>query len=296
MIYDPTNCTLCPRACGTDRTQRPGVCGCGDTVRLAKVMEHYWEEPCLAPEGKPSGAVFFSGCPMKCVYCQNAAISRGLKGHDVTVGKLASIFTDIVSNGAANIDLVTPTHFTPHIARAFGISGKPPVPVIFNTSGYETVQNVALAREFSDIWLCDMRYADAEAAKKYSGAADYPVYARSSLKTAVKAFGAPRFDGKLLKSGVIVRVLVLPRRVLEAKAIISYLAEEYGKDIIISVMGQYTPVSCDLPDGLSRRLTPREYEAVVDFAAGKDICAYMQEKGSDDDCFIPDWNDPGFDI
>ncbi len=294
MPNDFSNCTLCPRKCGTDRTKRAGACGCGASLKLAKVMLHYWEEPALAPGGKPSGAVFFSGCPMKCVYCQNREISHNCRGTVITVERLAGIFAGLERSGAANIDLVTPTHFTPLIADAFALSGKPGIPVVYNTSGYETVENVSRAKSFSDIYLGDLRYLDGAAAGRYSGVRDYPEFAKSSLEHAVSLFGKPVFDGEQMKSGVIVRVLVLPNRVIEAKMIISYLAAAYGKDIIISVLGQYTPVTDRLPDGLSRKLTADEYASVVDFAAGKDITAYMQEEGADDAGFVPDWSVTGF--
>ena len=296
MYYDFKNCTLCPRACGADRTAGYGLCGCKREVRIAKVMEHFWEEPCLATGGRPSGAVFFSGCSLKCVYCQNFEISHECKGYDITVEKLAEIFKGLEKRGAANIDLVTPTHFTPQIDEAFRIAGKPGIPVVYDTSGYETEENVVKAKAFSDIYLCDLRYLNSRTAKKYSGAEDYPVYAKRSLETAASLFGKPIFAGEQMKSGVVVRVLVLPRRVIEAKMIISYLAERYGEDVIISVMGQYTPIRADLPDGLAERLSEAEYESVIDFAAGKKINAYMQETGSADAGFIPDWNDPGFEI
>ena len=296
MYYDMTNCALCPRACGIDRTKRRGVCGCGSALRVAKVMEHYWEEPCLAAGGKPSGAVFFSGCGMKCIYCQNAAISHECRGYDITVEKLANIFINLKKRGAANIDLVTPTHFTPQIDDAFAISGSPGIPVVYNTSGYETEENVERAGNFSDIYLGDLRYLDAEASRKYSGVENYPEYAKRALDRAVSVFGRPIFDGGQMIRGVVVRVLVLPRRVIEAKMIISYLAERYGKDVIISIMGQYTPIRGDLPDGLSEKLTEREYASVVDFASGKNITAYMQEAEAADEGFIPDWSVPGFEI
>ena len=232
------HCTLCPRGCGADRLAgNKGVCGMDAGLMLARAALHYWEEPCISGE-EGSGTVFFSGCTLKCVYCQNAEISRGF-GKAVGAERLTEVFLELQKAGANNINLVTPTHYVPHIitaaeaAREKGLV----IPFVYNTSGYEREDTLLMLKDIIDIFLTDLKYLNKEDAEKLSRASDYPEKAKKALDCMVELTGPPVFDGHgMLKKGVIVRHLVLPGRANEAKRIIRYLYERYGSGIIMSIM------------------------------------------------------------
>ena len=267
------HCTLCPRRCGVNRNAGArGFCGAGRMVRVARTMLHAWEEPCLVG-AHGAGAVFFSHCTLRCVYCQNHTISHEGSGTEMSVEELASCFLTLQQDGAATLDLVTPTHYTPQIlaalclARAQGLS----LPVVWNTSGYETVENIDRLAGAVDIYLPDLKYASEESGRRCSAAPDYAAAAWAALGAMVAQAGAVQFaaDGRLMR-GVLVRHLVLPGHRHESIALVQRLWETFGDAIQLSLMRQYTPLyrAAEFPP-LHRRLTTFEYESVV--AAARDL-------------------------
>ena len=285
-----SHCTLCPRECGVDRTAGArGVCRVGAEPVVARAALHPWEEPCLVGE-RGSGAVFFSGCGLGCVYCQNRAISRGTAGAAVTVGRLSEIFLELQDAGAANINLVTGTQFLPSIlpaldrARANGLS----LPVVWNSGGYETVETVEALRGYVDIFLPDLKYAKSETAREYSRAPDYPSVALAAIKRMAALSGAPVFspDGRLLR-GTVIRLLLLPGHLLEAKTALSRVFRVCGNAAIYSLMRQYTPQP-GLPSPLDRKVSGREYSSFVGHAVSLGIeRGYTQEAEAAAESFIP---------
>lgn len=290
-IEKPAGCTLCPRRCGADRETRTGVCGCGAELKVARAALHMWEEPCISGT-RGSGTVFFSGCPLHCMFCQNRAISDGKAGKVITTERLAAIFLELQEKGAANINLVTPGHYAPQVTEAVTAAKKAglTLPVICNTGGYESIETVKLLARVTDVWLPDLKYADRETARKFSHAPDYPETAKRALDLMVEQAGELSFsDDGYVKKGVIVRHLVLPGHVEESKEIIQYLYERYKDRIWVSIMNQYTPPAEKLPyPELNRKLTSYEYKKVVDFALSLGMeNAYIQEGGTAKESFIP---------
>ena len=289
-----TSCRLCPRRCGANRASGArGFCGADDTVRVARTMLHRWEEPCLVG-AHGAGAVFFSHCTLRCVYCQNHEISRGERGEALTVGELAARFLSLQPQGAATLDLVTPTHYAPQIlaalrhARIGGLS----LPVVWNTSGYETPETIAMLDGSVDIYLPDLKYATAESGRRYSAAPDYAAAARSAIDAMVAQLGPVSFapDGRLLR-GVLVRHLVLPGHRRESVAIVRRLWEAFGDDIQLSLMRQYTPLyrAAEFPP-LHRTLTTFEYESVVDTARALGMTrVYVQGAEAAGTRYVPDF-------
>ena len=283
-------CRLCPRACGVDRTAgKTGVCRVGAELRVARAALHLWEEPCLTGENG-SGTVFFAGCGLGCVYCQNREISRGEAGATVTVERLSEIFLELQSSGAANINLVTGTQFLPSILSALDLAreGGLFLPVVWNSSGYETPGAVDALRGYADIFLPDLKYAKSETAREYSHAPDYPTVALAAIERMVKISGAPVFapDGRLMR-GTVIRLLLLPGHLLEAKTALSRIFRVCGNDAIYSLMRQYTPQP-GLPSPLDRKVSGREYSSFVDYAASLGIeRGYTQEAEAAAESFIP---------
>lgn len=258
------DCRLCPRQCGADRAVSAGVCHMGSAVRVARAAPHYGEEPCISGE-RGSGAVFFAGCPLGCVYCQNYALSRGRIGETVSVERLAAIFAGLEEKGVHNLNLVTGTQFTPEIREALTIAA-PKIPVVWNTSGYETAETVdALAPQVS-VFLPDLKYTDPALAARYSRAPDYPAAAKSAIKRMVEHTGAFELDENgLLRRGVMIRHLVLPGQVENTRAALFWIADTFAPGtVLVSLMAQYTPCG-DLkkfPE-LRRTLTPEEWAAAL---------------------------------
>ena len=311
-IFDITNCRLCPRRCGVDRHTRRGFCGAPARLTAARASLHLWEEPCIAGE-KGAGTVFFTYCQLSCVYCQNYAISSQLSsavdtpppfGKELSVAELAAAFLRLQAEGAATIDLVTPTHYAPTIIEALrlarqGINGQRlTIPAVWNSSGYELPEMVHAIASDIDIFMPDFKYYDRETAARYSGAPDYPERAMEAITAMVKAKGAPVYhpaDGEnqpLLKSGVIVRHLVLPGHRHESIRLVQELYKNFGDSIILSLMNQYTPIAgaaylTDYPE-LSRKLTKFEYDSVVESAIEVGFSnAYIQQGGTVSESFIP---------
>ena len=289
-----SHCTLCPRRCGVNRNAGArGFCGAGSAVRVARTMLHRWEEPCLVG-AHGAGAVFFAHCTLRCVYCQNHAISHEGRGREIATEELASVFLSLAAEGAATLDLVTPTHYTPQIlsaltqARAKGLT----LPVVWNTSGYETTENIARLAGTGDIYLPDLKYATEESGRLYSCAPDYAAVVWDALAAMVAQVGSVQFapDGRLL-SGVLVRHLVLPGHRHESIALVRRLWETFGDAIQLSLMRQYTPLyrAAEFPP-LHRRLTTFEYESVV--AAARELGmerVYVQGAEAVGAQYVPDF-------
>ena len=288
------HCTLCPRRCGVNRNSGArGFCGAGSAVRIARTMLHRWEEPCLVG-AHGAGAVFFAHCTLRCVYCQNHAISHEGRGREIATEELAAAFLSLAAKGAATLDLVTPTHYTPQIlsaltqARAKGLT----LPVVWNTSGYETTENIARLAGTVDIYLPDLKYATEESGRLYSCAPDYAAVVWDALAAMVAQVGSVQFapDGRLL-SGVLVRHLVLPGHRHESIALVRRLWETFGDAIQLSLMRQYTPLyrAAEFPP-LHRRLTTFEYESVV--AAARELGmehVYVQGAEAVGAQYVPDF-------
>lgn len=285
-------CSLCPRMCGTDRAAgQKGFCGGGNLVRVARAALHYWEEPCISGESG-SGTVFFSGCTMRCVFCQNKEISRGEAGREITVDRLAEIYLELAAKGANNINLVTPMHYAPQITAALDIARKNglTLPIVWNTGGWERRESVAAVRDYADIWLSDFKYFDSSLGESLSKAPNYFSVAAAALDQMVKQTCEPVFDeNDMMRRGVIVRHLMLPGHLDDTKNVLRFLYENYGDSIWISIMNQYTPMCSDprFPE-LSRTVSDEEYNEAIDFACELGIeNAFVQEGGTVGESFIP---------
>ena len=283
---DYKNCRLCPRECGVDRTEEQGCCGCPAWALVAKTMLHQWEEPVLAGSGG-SGAIFFGGCTLGCKYCQNATISGGAAGKPVDPAQLREMMQSLISQGAENIDLVTPTHFLPTILPA--LEPKLPVPVVYNCGGYERVQTLRELEGKVDIYLPDLKYADGLLAKRLSAAADYFPVATAAIREMVRQTGAPQFAGQRLKRGTVIRHLILPGCVDNSLRVLDWIGETFRPgEVLVSLMRQYTPMG-GLPAPFDRRVTDEEYDAVLSWMYLNDLEGFVQEDSAADHAFIPDF-------
>ena len=284
---DYVNCRLCPRHCGVDRTAGArGFCRCPDTALVSKTMLHKWEEPVLAGAGG-SGAVFFGGCTLGCRYCQNMAISGGPVGKRVDSAGLRQLMEDLITRGAENIDLVTPTHFLPTILPA--LEPKLPVPVVYNCGGYEDVQSLRALEGKIDIYLPDLKYADSRLAATLSGAADYFPVATTAIREMFRQTGPVVWEGEKVVRGVIVRHLILPGCVENSLKVLDWLGENFRPgEILVSLMRQYTPMG-GLPAPFDRRVTQEEYDAVLSWMFLNDLEGFTQEAEAADSAFIPDF-------
>lgn len=286
------NCLLCPRKCGINRrTGQTGVCGVSSEIKVARAALHYWEEPCISGK-RGSGAVFFSGCSLHCVFCQNREISDGKAGKVISKERLSDIFMELADKGANNINLVTPGQYIPDIvwavndAKSRGMK----LPIIYNTSGYENVTDLKLLEGIVDVYLPDFKYMDSTLSAMYSRAKDYPSVAKKALSEMVRQQPDVVIDDAtgLIQKGVIVRQLLLPGHVNDAKAVLKYLYDTYHDHVYISMMSQFTPIALkDYPE-INRTVTRREYERLVDYALEIGITnAFIQEGDVAKDSFIP---------
>lgn len=294
----PHHCRLCPRACGADRAAgQTGYCGADDRLMVARAALHHWEEPCLsgAPDDtRGSGTVFFSGCALRCCYCQNYPISQEGVGKAITVERLAEIFLRLQRDGARNINLVTATQYLPQVRRALDLARADglTLPIVYNTGGYETVAAVKALAGYVDIWLTDFKYADPALADRLSAAPDYPSVAEAALRQMLLQTGAPVYDKEgFLQRGVIVRHLALPGCVQDSRAVLATLAhlqQETGIPFVPSLMSQFTPFYKAAEHGLGRRITTYEYRQVIDEAIRLGLTdGYMQEKSSAREEYTP---------
>lgn len=286
------NCLLCPRKCGINRgIGQTGVCGVSSEIKVARAALHYWEEPCISGK-RGSGAVFFSGCSLHCVFCQNREISDGKEGKVISKERLSDIFMELTDKGANNINLVTPGQYIPDIvwavndAKSRGMK----LPIIYNTSGYENVTELKLLEGIVDVYLPDFKYMDSTLSAMYSRAKDYPSVAKQALSEMVRQQPDVVIDDAtgLIQKGVIVRQLLLPGHVNDAKAVLKYLYDTYHDHVYISMMSQFTPIALkDYPE-INRTVTRREYERLVDYALEIGITnAFIQEGDVAKDSFIP---------
>lgn len=286
------NCLLCPRKCGINRrTGQTGVCGVSSEIKVARAALHYWEEPCISGK-RGSGAFFFSGCSLHCVFCQNREISDGKEGKVISKERLSDIFMELAGKGANNINLVTPGQYIPDIvwavndAKSRGMK----LPIIYNTSGYENVTELKLLEGIVDVYLPDFKYMDSTLSARYSRAKDYPSVAKQALSEMVRQQPDVVIDDAtgLIQKGVIVRQLLLPGHVNDAKAVLKYLYDTYHDHVYISMMSQFTPIALkDYPE-INRTVTRREYERLVDYALEIGITnAFIQEGDVAKDSFIP---------
>ena len=286
------NCLLCPRKCGINRsTGQTGVCGVSSEIKVARAALHYWEEPCISGK-RGSGAVFFSGCSLHCVFCQNREISDGKAGKLISKERLSDIFMELADKGANNINLVTPGQYIPDIvwavndAKSRGMK----LPIIYNTSGYENVTDLKLLEGIVDVYLPDFKYMDSTLSARYSRTKDYPSVAKQALSEMVRQQPDVVIDDAtgLIQKGVIVRQLLLPGHVNDAKAVLKYLYDTYHDHVYISMMSQFTPIALkDYPE-INRTVTRREYERLVDYALEIGITnAFIQEGDVAKDSFIP---------
>ena len=291
-------CHLCPRNCGVDRLAgQKGFCGVDAGIMVARAALHMWEEPCISGK-EGSGAVFFSGCSLGCVFCQNRTISKGQSGKVITVEHLAELFLELQGQKANNINLVTAGHFLPQVREALILAKEQglTIPVVYNSSGYEKAEMLRYLEGLVDIYLPDLKYLEADLAGKYSHAKDYPEVAMKALEEMVRQVRTPEFDERgMMKKGVIVRHLLLPGHVRNSKKVLEYLYGTYGDQIYISLMNQYTPMPAMKDDPqLSRKVTDREYDRLLDHAISLGVTnCFIQEGETAKESFIPEFNGEG---
>ena len=285
-------CTLCPRQCHAQRTetQGNGYCHVGTLPMVSRAAAHHWEEPCISGT-KGSGTIFFSGCTMRCAFCQNAVISHQPNGKMCTAKELATLFQRIASLGVHNINLVNPTHFAPTVLEALALANCS-LPVVWNSSGYESVAMVEEASPFVDIFLPDLKFASPQSALSIAHAPDYPQVAKQAIQAMCKATGLPKYDQNgMLLAGTLVRHLVLPMRTHESLQLLDWISTDLPKGTPVSLMCQYTPMNGITIKGLDRKLTAREYDRVVAHMLMLDLPGYTQEKTSATDVYTPTFMD-----
>lgn len=291
-------CDLCPRKCLVDRKKgEKGICGQTENLKVARAALHFWEEPCISGDAG-SGTVFFSGCPLHCAFCQNENIANGTVGKEISLERLVDIFLELQEKRANNINLVTPGHFVPQIVKALDQARKEglTLPVVYNTSSYETVDTIKMLEGYVDIYLPDFKYMSPVLSKKYSHAPDYAEVAKAAIAEMVRQTGKAVFvngdEDNLILSGTIVRHLTLPGCMADSMQILKYLHETYGDMIYISIMNQFTPLSnLEKYPELNRRITDEEYETLVDYAIDIGIeNGFIQEGDTAEESFIPAFN------
>lgn len=290
-IFDLSCCRVCPRECCVDRHTVTGYCGCGDKMKISFADIHMWEEPCLVGPGG-AGAVFFTGCPLQCVFCQNYQISgHGSWGREVSENELSNIIQELVSRGAVNIDFVSPTQYSPQLADYLRVN-KPPVPVVWNTGGYEKKETIERLDGLVDIYLPDLKYHGRKVSDKYSSAEDYEVFALESLSEMYRQVGVPVYDENgIMKRGMLIRHLVLPGHTLMSFHILDIIAEKFP-GVPVSLMGQYFPsgaVSESFCPEINRKLKYTEYMKVVRYMENLGLDGYVQELSSAKSDFVPDF-------
>ncbi|MBQ9849644.1 MAG: 4Fe-4S cluster-binding domain-containing protein [Clostridia bacterium] len=290
-------CNICPRSCSAKREEKAGVCGVGEKFRVARAAPHFWEEPCLSGT-RGSGTVFFSGCNLGCVYCQNQQISHGAFGKDVSSDGLKRIFDRLLESGVHNLNLVTPTHFVPMLAKTLA-EYKSPVPIVYNSSGYEKAETLKMLEGLVDIYLPDIKYFDSAPALKYSGAADYFEYASKAVLEMHRQVGETVLDADgIARRGLIIRHMVLPGNISQAIKVFEWVRENLPAETYISVMRQYTPFgkAKEMPP-IDRKLSSREYSLVKQkiLAMGFENCNFQSGEAATES-FIPNFDLEGVDL
>ena len=286
-------CTLCPRRCGAERTAEAGggFCRMPGGLRVARAMLHHWEEPPISGQNG-AGTVFFSGCTLGCIYCQNGDISAGGFGKDISTARLREIFEELIAQGAHNIELVTPTHFLPWILPA--LTPRLPVPVVYNCGGYERVETLRALEGLVDVYLPDLKYADGALAAELSGAADYFPVACEAIREMFRQVGPYVLEDGLLTRGVVIRHLVLPGYLDNTRRVLDWIAETFAPgDVLVSLMSQYTPTA-NMTGRLARRVTAAEYRAAADYMRNCGITdGFVQERTSAEEAYTPAFDGEG---
>lgn len=284
-------CTLCPRRCGADRADRRGFCGLPDQMLIARIAPHLWEEPPISGTNG-TGAVFFSGCTLRCVYCQNADISHRNEGREFSPAELADAMKRLVDAGMHTVSFITATPHIHGILKALEIY-RPPVPLVWNTSGYETVETLRLLDGVIDIWLPDLKHWSPRAAQLCAGAPDYFEVASAAIREMVRQAGAPRYNEEgIMLRGVLIRHLILPGFTSESMKLLTWIRDELPGGIPVSLMRQYIPCNHVSVPGLDRRITDAEYRRVRDHMLALDLPGFLQEPDSADRDFVPVFNRP----
>ena len=289
-------CNICPRNCNVDRISKLGYCKSTNTMKIAKVMLHYFEEPLISGSDElgnisnGSGAIFFSNCNLGCIYCQNSDISSHGLGKEISTDDLISIFKQLEDAGANNINLVTPTHFTLQILKALKIY-KPKIPIVWNTSGYEKPETIFLLKDYVDIFLTDIKYLNEKSAQKYSFAKNYPEFVKKSTLEMRKIIPNDVIENGLMKKGIIIRHLVLPNQTKDSLDVINWIYENLGNKTYLSLMSQYTPVfNANKYDEINRKITPLEYKVLINHLNKLEFKnVFLQDFSSADSCFTPDF-------
>ena len=283
------NCNLCPNFCNVDRRSKKGACGSGDNLSISKYGLHYYEEPVISGTNG-SGTVFFTGCSLRCAFCQNYELSRVLRGKTISHLELVDIFKSLEEKGAHNINLVTPSHYVKQIAKAFEIY-KPSIPIVYNTHSYETLESLEIIAPYVDIYLPDLKFYSPDISKRYTNKENYFETATTAISYMLNAKKTVIENG-LIKSGVIVRHLILPLCVSDSKKIINWFYENQKNGAYLSIMSQYTPLikNENLPE-LNRKITNKEYNAVVDYALSKGLeNVFIQDISSASEDYVPKWD------
>ncbi len=295
MDFQINHCTLCPRRCGTDRQIRQGPCGGGNGIKAARASLHFGEEPCISGTNG-SGTVFFSGCHLKCCFCQNEPISISNDGKTTSPKRLAEIFLELQEQNAHNINLVTASHVLPWILEALDIA-KPKlhIPIVYNCGGYELPEIITELNGYVDIFLPDFKFFDPETAKKYANAPDYPEIAERAISQMLMLTGSPKFENGIMKRGCIIRHLVLPNHRHESIALLHHLKEAFGTDqFLLSLMSQYTPMHhFEKYPELNRRITKMEYNSVLQTAQDLGFQGFLQDKSSAQSSYTPKFDYSG---
>lgn len=294
MFDELKKCTLCPRECGIDRTKYKGYCRCDDNLRIARAALHYWEEPCISGENG-SGAIFFSGCTLKCCYCQNYLISHQNFGKIISIKRLSEIFLELQDKGAHNINLVTPTQYVPMIIKALDlVKNRLLIPVVYNCGGYEKIDTISRLNGYVDVYLPDIKYYNEETAVKYSAASGYFDKVSEAVPEMIRQVGEPKLDSNgIIKKGVLIRHLVLPGHRKESMNILSWMKGCLKENsYILSIMSQYTPsYKSNMYSEINRKVTTFEYESVLDYAIKIGITnGYMQDRKSAAKEYTPPFN------
>lgn len=283
-------CNLCPRKCNVNRDLKSGFCGVSNTLKVARAQLHFWEEPIISGTNG-SGTIFFSGCNLKCVYCQNYNISKENFGKDITTQRLAEIFKELENAGAHNINLVTPSHYVKQIVEALNIY-KPKIPVVYNTSGYDSVEELKMLEGYVDVYLTDLKYYSSELSQKYSSAKNYFEVCSLAIKEMIRQQPKNVMENGLIKKGVIIRHMVLPNCIDDSFKVLEWIKNNLGEDVIVSVMGQYTPYfnASKFPE-INRKLKPVEYKLVINYFNKLGLKnGFMQSLDSADENYIPPFN------
>lgn len=293
MLNLMKECRICPRNCGADRTKSAGFCGVGEKVKVARAMLHHWEEPVISGE-RGSGAVFFSGCNLKCCFCQNEEISREHLGREISIDELSEIFLKLRDMGAENINLVTGSHYVPQIVKALeNVKDKLGIPVVYNTGSYEKPETLKMLEGLVDVYLPDLKYMSGELGKKYSNAGDYFTVATNAIAEMKRQVGDNVYDERgMLKKGIIIRHLIMPGSYKDSIEVLRYISENYDTTkIAVSVMSQYTPHGVSEYKELNRKIFTMEYQRVMDSAEKFGIEGFMQDRTSAKSEFTPEFSD-----